>query len=113
MLYEHSYMETYTADHVTLDQSCKVQIEAGILTIEYLADGEHTSYRGQEQGPGQFELHGNGFDGRATLHMFEGSNILEGGWVEEGQRVCGEFGLAENQSSKTAASRSRLISSQA
>ena len=58
----------------------------GIPTIEYLADGEHTSYRGQEQGPGHFELHGNGFDGRATLHMFEGSNILEGGWVEEGAK---------------------------
>ena len=86
MLYEHSYMETYTADHVTLDQPCKMRIEAGILTIEYLADGENTSYRGQEQGPGHFELNGNGFDGRATLHMFEGSNILEGGWVEEGAK---------------------------
>lgn len=56
------------------------------LTVEYLADGEHTSYRGQEQGPGHFELHGYGFDGRATLYMFEGSNILEGGWIEEGEK---------------------------
>ena len=34
MLYENSYMETYAADHVTLDQPCKVRVEAGILTIE-------------------------------------------------------------------------------
>ena len=52
--------------------------------------------RGQEQTPGHFLLTADGFDGKATLHMFEGSNILEGGWVEEGVRGMWVFVSTEN-----------------
>ncbi|WP_339732255.1 hypothetical protein [uncultured Pseudomonas sp.] len=86
MLYENSYMETYRTTHATLDQPCQVRIETGIITIEYLQDNEPASYRGQEQGPGHFLLTGHESGGKATLHMFEGSNILEGGWVEGGAK---------------------------
>lgn len=86
MLYDNARMETYRTTHATLDQPCQVRIEAGIVTVEYLHDKEPTSYRGQEQGHGHFLLTGNGFDGKATLHMFEDSNILEGGWVEGGAK---------------------------
>ncbi len=86
MLYENARMETYRTTDATLDQPCKVRIEAGFITVEYLQSDETSSYRGQEQTPGHFLLTGDGFEGKATLHMFEGSNILEGGWVEEGAR---------------------------
>lgn len=86
MLYRNSRMETYRSTHVTLDDPCQVRIEDGAITVEYASDGEPVIYKGHEKGTGHYELHAVGFDGRATLHTFDGSALLEGGWTEEGAK---------------------------
>ncbi len=83
MLYCDSRMETYRSTHVTLNDSCQVKFEAGAITVEYMSAGESITYQGHEKGPGHYELHAVGFDGRATLHTFDGSALLEGSWTEE------------------------------
>ncbi|MEN2505875.1 hypothetical protein V8Z77_03065 [Stutzerimonas stutzeri] len=83
MLYSNSRMETYRTTHVTLDDPCQVRIEVGMITVEYISGGEPVTYQGYEKGPGHYELRGVGFDGRATLHAFDESVLLEGGWIEE------------------------------
>lgn len=68
------------------DYPCIVKInEEGIL-VEYGEGDEQRQYRGIARGEGHFELAGVGFAGKASLHRFSDSVILEGSWIEEGYR---------------------------
>jgi hypothetical protein len=67
------------------DRACQVLLHDGQIKVRYVDDeGNTVLYVGVERGPGHFELtarKANG-DGKATLHQFEASNVLEGYWCE-------------------------------
>lgn len=80
-------MDTFRINSsASFDEPCKVTIDNEFITVVYDHGGQSWKYRGQEKGPGHYELQAEGFVGRATLHRFEDSNVLEGTWVEEGVR---------------------------
>jgi hypothetical protein len=67
------------------DRTCQVLLHGGHIKVRYVDDdGNPVQYVGTENGPGHFELTAlmaDG-DGKATLHKFERSNVLEGYWCE-------------------------------
>lgn len=71
---------------VSFGKPCKVTINSKFITVAYDDAGQTWQYRGQALGPGYYNLQAEGFDGRATLHCFEGSNVLEGTWIQDGIR---------------------------
>jgi len=80
-------METYRANgDATYDQPCSVTFENEFITVSYLDDQTQNYYKGQAKASGHYELQAVDFDGRATLHGFRNSCILEGSWIEEGRR---------------------------
>ncbi|WP_369987090.1 hypothetical protein [Pseudomonas xanthosomatis] len=80
-------MDTYRAKgDATFDAPCKVTIEGDAITIAYEDDGQTWYYKGKAKGLGHYELRAEHFQGRATLHAFEDSRILEGSWIEEDRR---------------------------
>ena len=80
-------METYRANgDATYDQPCSITFEDEFITISYLDDQTQNYYKGQAKASGHYELQAVDFDGRATLHGFRNSCILEGSWIEEGRR---------------------------
>ena len=74
----------YHSDDVSDDYPCVVKLDGNRILIEYDGDEGFVQYEGISNGDGHFELNGSGFDGKATLHMFPGSSVLEGWWREEG-----------------------------
>lgn len=76
----------YSNEPASEDYPCIVRIEDGRILVEYGEGDALRQYVGAERGSGHFELEGVGFTGKASLHMFSGSVILEGGWIEEGYR---------------------------
>lgn len=80
-------MDTFRPTHeASFDQPCEVTITNEFITISYVDAGQTWHYKGQAKGAGHYELQAEGFNGRATLHRFEGSNVLEGTWIEDGVR---------------------------
>ena len=67
------------------DRACQVLIDGDQIKVRYVdGEGNTVIYVGNERGPGHFELtvrKADG-DGKATLHRFEASNVLEGYWCE-------------------------------
>jgi len=62
-----------------------VFINGGQIKIRYVeGEGNTVTYVGNERGPGHSELSARNADGdgRATLHRFEGSKVLEEYWCE-------------------------------
>jgi hypothetical protein len=83
----YAKMDTFRpSGAVSIRCPCKVTINSEFITVAYDDSGQTWQYRGQAKGPGDNELQAEGFDGRATLHRFEGSNVLEGTWVKDGVR---------------------------
>lgn len=69
-----------------IDDPCQVRIDQKEIVVSYEdedVDGI-VVYKGKENGTGHFELFCPEVNGKATLHMFEGGNILEGYWQESG-----------------------------
>ena len=83
MLYDKSRMETYISEQATAEKLCTVRFDGDDITVKYLSEDETRTYKGFTRGLGHFELSGVGFDGRASLHCFEGSDFFVGAWVEE------------------------------
>ena len=83
----------YHSDDESENSDCVVKIDGNRILVEYEDDGI-VQYEGEENGEGHFVLNGVGFDGRASLHMFHGSSLLEGSWVEEGYRGMWKIKLA-------------------
>lgn len=84
MLYDKSRMELYIPEHTKVEKPCTVRFDGDDITVEYFSDGDTRIYKGQACGIGHYDLSGVDFNGRAHLHSFEGSDFLEGVWVEEG-----------------------------
>lgn len=75
----------YTKDPSTDQEPCTVKIDDKEILVEYDDEGV-VQYRGKNNGDGHFELTSPEVDGHASLHMFPGSNVLEGSWVEGGRK---------------------------
>lgn len=75
----------YSEESGTEDYPCVVKIDESEILVEYDDDGIR-QYRGKNRGDGHFELHAPDIQGKASLHMFPGSSILEGSWVEGSYR---------------------------
>ena len=72
---------------------CIVKIENGKILVEYMDDGI-VQYVGEEKGSGHFVLNCPSLSGKASLHMFADSEILEGSWVEGSYRGMWKIKLA-------------------
>lgn len=83
----------YHSEDASGEYPCVVKIEGEHILVEYDDDGV-VQYEGRANGEGHFELRAGGFDGRATLHRFPASTLLEGSWVEEGARGMWRIRLA-------------------
>lgn len=75
----------YSKDMADEQWPCVVRITEDEILLEYDDDGV-VQYIGKNTGNGHFELHSSEANGRATLHQFPFSQILEGSWVEDGER---------------------------
>lgn len=73
----------YYDDDANVGDQCEVKIDERSIVVSYHDEGGWVNYSGKNDGSGPFELSADGSDGRATLHMFPNSNVLEGYWVEE------------------------------
>lgn len=69
---------------VDLDVDGEVRFDGNMIVVSYeLDNGIHVVYQGTEKGKGHYELRSPAVNGKATLHMFEKSIILEGFWFEQ------------------------------
>ena len=95
-VWAHSKMSTlfYSDEPAHEDYPCAVQIDDNQIIIEY-EDGGLRQYRGENVGNGHFELHAPELQGKASLHMFPGSSILEGSWLEGGFRGMWRIKLSD------------------
>lgn len=84
----------YDNEAADVNDPVRVVIENGEIEVSYEYEGEWYSYKGKEVSPGHYELHGVGYDGRATLHRFKDGRILEGYWTDEGYRGMWRIQLA-------------------
>ena len=83
----------FSADESSENDDCVVTIENKKILVEYEDEGR-VQYLGQEIGEGHFSLVCPEHSGKASLHMFEGSEILEGSWVEDSYRGMWKIKLA-------------------
>lgn len=75
----------YTSDVASQNFPCVVKITDEEILVEYDDDGL-VQYRGANDGTGHYVLTAPEVDGRASLHRFPESELLEGSWVEGGVR---------------------------
>lgn len=83
----------FTEVESTENDDCVVKIENGSILVEYEDDGI-VQYVGKEIGDGHFSLVCPEKSGKASLHMFPESEILEGSWTEDGWRGMWKIKLA-------------------
>ena len=97
-VWNNSEMTTlYYSSEQSSVSSCVVKLEEDEVLVEYYEDGEFYQYKGKSNGEGHFELQAKGFNGRATLHMFKDSRVLEGSWTEEGSKGMWRIELHQGQ----------------
>lgn len=82
-IWNNSKMTTlyYSDDAASQNFPCIVKMTDDEILVEYDDDGL-VQYRGVNDGSGHFVLTAREVDGRASLHRFPESEILEGSWVE-------------------------------
>ena len=87
-IYPNSLMESLYYDDTYADENfpCVVKLDDESIHIEYLGDGILTIYNGCSIGTGHYELKSPKNNGKATLHRFDTSDILEGSWIEHQTR---------------------------
>ncbi|MBF0274969.1 MAG: hypothetical protein HQK84_07035 [Nitrospinae bacterium] len=75
---------SYNEDPVVVDEDliCEVKFGEGRIVVSYKDDEGDVIYRGNEDGEGHYLLECAERDGKASLHMFSKSEILEGHWKE-------------------------------
>lgn len=82
-IWKNSRFDTfYYDDEADCNEPCEVRIDGGRIVVSYESDGDQIVYSGNERGTGHYELTAPQANGRATLHMFEESRVLEGWWEE-------------------------------
>jgi hypothetical protein len=86
-VWNKSRMQTvYYDNDPSEEDECDVKIDSKEIVVSYRDDSGFVNYRGKNDGTGHFELLAPERNGRATLHMFKDSSILEGFWEQEGYR---------------------------
>lgn len=87
-IYTNSLMESlyYDASYADENFPCVVKLDDEAIHIEYVSDGNLTIYKGRSIGTGHYELKCPEVKGKATLHKFNTSEILEGSWIENQTR---------------------------
>jgi hypothetical protein len=87
-IWEDARLETVYYDNAeaALNDSCDVRIDGNAIVVSYEGDEGPVVWKGSMKGQGHFELNSPGVNGRATLHMFENSEILEGYCDEDGYK---------------------------
>lgn len=86
-IYPNSKMSSlyYSDEPSSENYPCVVKLNDDEIIVEYEDQGV-VQYRGKNNGDGHFELSSTDVNGRASLHMFPNSSILEGSWVEDSYR---------------------------
>lgn len=75
---------------------CEVRImDDGEIVVSYETDSDFVLYKGEEQGAGHYLLECEEPQGRASLHRFPDSLILEGYWEEDGLKGMWRIELGE------------------
>jgi hypothetical protein len=75
---------------------CEVRImDDGEIVVSYETDNDFVVYKGEEQGQGHYLLESEEQQGRASLHRFPDSLILEGYWEEGGMKGMWRIELDE------------------
>ena len=77
-------------------EKCEVRFEGNKIVVSYKDEGGYTTYSGESQGEGHFELTAPSVRGMATLHMFSKGRILEGYWREGGDGGMWRIFLTDN-----------------
>lgn len=87
-IWKNSRMDSvyYDDTEALEDEPCEVRIDGDLIVVSYEDDDGVVIYKGKSQGAGHFQLTAPERNAKATLHMFEGSKILEGFWIEEGYK---------------------------
>ena len=83
-VYRNCTMENFSDADGQWEHPCQVRIGDGSITVSYELDGEIIVYQGPEIEPGHFRLTSDAVKGRATLHRFSDSDVLDGWWLESG-----------------------------
>ena len=80
-----AYLDDSFAD---VDDPCEVRITDSEIVVSYINEDEsgYDLYKGQEIADGHFKLFCEEKQGKATLHLVENENVLEGFWVEGGNQ---------------------------
>lgn len=86
-IWHNSKMSTfyYSDEPSSEDYPCIVEINEDKISVKY-DDEEVVEYQGKNHGNGHFELSAPEIGGKASLHMFPNSLILEGYWIEDSYR---------------------------
>lgn len=82
-IWAESECETFFADgRASTTDPCQVRIADGRIVVDAGGANGGWMYEGEEVGPGHFRLFSPTLGGTASLHRFEGDNVLDGGWRE-------------------------------
>ncbi|VVE71638.1 hypothetical protein PCA31118_03931 [Pandoraea captiosa] len=85
----------YSGEEASEHYRCTVKIDDERIIVEYEDGyGGTIQYLGENQRNGHFLLTSAQVKGRASLHRFPDSSILEGSWIEEGERGMWRIELA-------------------
>lgn len=95
-VWHKSKMTVYYPASESIELDCAVRIDEREILVEYDDQSELRQYRGANRGDGHFALQMQvpGSSGKASLHMFYGSTILEGYWREDSYRGMWRIELA-------------------
>ena len=75
----------YASPDASETYDAEVRISDGSIAVSYSdGEGNWTTYSGKETGAGHYSLTSKTVNGKATLHRFPRSKILEGWWTEDG-----------------------------
>lgn len=91
-----TYWTFHFAKEAAESHPCEVRImDDGKIVVSYETDSDFVVYKGEEQGQGHYLLESEEPQGRASLHRFPGSLILEGYWEEDGMKGMWRIELGE------------------
>ena len=96
-VWKNCFIDTYYDDGLDAGHPCEVRLDETVIEICYKDGPEFARYIGKNNGYGHFELRDDQVDGRASLHMFPGSKILEGYWSEQGLRGMWRITLSDER----------------
>jgi len=68
------------------DEGYIVRLTDDLIEVAYDDEGGAVCYRGRNNGDGHYDLTSAEIAGRASLHRFPDSHVLEGYWEEESRR---------------------------